>query len=56
MNGLLRWNEVCALLSISRRSLYNLEKKGRLPALKLGPKSYRWRADLVQSFIETAGR
>jgi excisionase family DNA binding protein len=55
---LLRWEEVCELLGISRTTLYELRKQGHLPAVPLpaatgrGAKtSLRWKPSVIEDFI-----
>lgn len=49
---LLKINEVCNLLSISRSSIYNLINEGKFCApIKIG-RSSRWRLSVVLTFID----
>ena len=49
---LINANEVMAMASIKRTSLYGLIKKGKFPAqVKIGTKGVRWRLSEVQDWI-----
>jgi excisionase family DNA binding protein len=49
---LLKINEVCNLLSISKSTIYNLINEGKLCApIKIG-RSSRWRLSYLESFID----
>ncbi len=46
--------EVAKLLSLSERTLYELEKSGVLPAVRIG-RSVRYRRKIVENFAGVAG-
>ncbi|MBL8574941.1 MAG: helix-turn-helix domain-containing protein [Hyphomicrobiaceae bacterium] len=51
---LLEVPEVCALLSISRSTLWKISKSGALPSVKIG-RGVRFRADDVLAFVRNLG-
>ena len=50
---LLRVGEVAALLGCSVRLVWRLRSEGLLPAVRLGPKSVRWRRETVVEYVES---
>jgi prophage regulatory protein len=50
-NTLLRLKDVCALLQISRSTIYNQMSQGSFPSpVRLGERSVRWRAEDVDAW------
>ena len=49
--SLLRVNEVAALLSIGRRTVYTLVNNGELPAVRVGAR-LRFRPEDVDAYLE----
>jgi excisionase family DNA binding protein len=56
MSKLMNRREVASLLNVNERTLDRWAKVGRFPApIRLGPKTYRWRAvDVEQALADLA--
>ena len=50
---LLRVNEVARLLGCSIRLVWQLKSEGVLPAVRLSPKSVRWRRETVIEYVDS---
>lgn len=49
---LLRLNEVCSKVGVSRATLYRRVREGSLPApVHVGPRTSRWRLDEIDEYI-----
>lgn len=52
----LKTQEVCDLLRISKQAIFKAVAEGRLPVLKLSPRAWRFRrADVLKLFQQEAG-
>ena len=49
---LLRAGEVAIVLGCSIRLVWQLKSEGLLPAVRLSPKSVRWRRETIAEFVE----
>ena len=50
---LLRVGEVAGLLGCSIRLVWQLKSEGVLPAVRLSPKSVRWRRETVIEYVDS---
>ena len=50
----LKRREVAKLLQISERTVFTLTQEGRLPAVRMGKKSIRYREADIQRFAEAS--
>lgn len=56
MDEILKTQEVCNLLRISKQAIFKAVAEGRLPVLKLSPRAWRFRrADVLNLFQQEAG-
>ncbi|MEN6370423.1 MAG: helix-turn-helix domain-containing protein [Armatimonadota bacterium] len=54
MEELLTPKEVMEMLRIGRTTLHKLVREGKLPAVHIGYRTYRFRSKDVEAFIESA--
>lgn len=48
---LLTAHDVAHRLQTNTQTIYRLAREGKLPAVKLSPRAYRWTEDIVSAFI-----
>ena len=57
MESLLTAKEVARILKLTVRSVYRLQREGRIPAsFRIAPSSSRWNAAEVAEFVRSAPR
>lgn len=53
--SLLTAPDVACLLQTNTQAVYRLAREGKLPAVKLSPRTLRWTEDAVLAFIASGG-
>lgn len=50
INKLLRAEELAVALGVTKRKVLDLTRKGNIPVIRLGPRTYRWwLADVLEA-------